>query len=139
MNNSIIEEMTDLDDSAAVTSASQVSQPEKAVSNNSTNHDGETAAPIKGKYLPVGTVVMLRGGKKRVMISGFCVYSDKDNTKMFDYCGCLYPEGFLSADKSLIFNHDQIVKVYHLGLIDEEEITFKGKLKEIIGKLNSTK
>ena len=27
---------------------------------------------IGEKYLPIGTVVMLKGGTKRVMISGFC-------------------------------------------------------------------
>ena len=31
------------------------------------------------KYLPIGTVVMLKGGTKRVMITGFC--SIEENTK----------------------------------------------------------
>ncbi len=87
------------------------------------------------KYLPIGTVVMLKGGSKRAMIIGFCVTPDEDKTKIYDYTGCLYPEGMLSSNQSLLFNHDQIEKVDYVGLIDEEETNFKKKLSEVISKL----
>ena len=87
---------------------------------------------IKGKYLPIGTVVMLKGGTKRVMIIGFCVTNGKDKN-VYDYSGCLYPEGLLSSDEICMFNHDLIESVFHMGLEnDEEEKTFKDKLKEIV-------
>lgn len=79
------------------------------------------------KYLPIGTVVMLRKATKRVMITGFCYMNQSDN-KMYDYQGCIYPEGIIRIDKNLLFNHEQIDKIYHLGLIDEEENLFKEKL-----------
>ena len=88
------------------------------------------------KYLPVGTVVMLKGGKKRTMITGFCSISGDDKSKIYDYSGCLYPEGFISSNQTLLFNHDQIDKVYHIGLIDEEEKEFKQKLNEMIKQIN---
>ncbi len=88
------------------------------------------------KYLPVGTVVMLKGGKKRAMITGFCSISGDDKSKVFDYSGCLYPEGFISSDQTLLFNHEQIEKIFHLGLVDEEEKQFKQKLNEMIQKMN---
>ena len=88
------------------------------------------------KYLPIGTVVMLKGGKKTVMITGFCSISDNDKTKVFDYSGCLYPEGFLSSNQTLLFNHDQIDKVFYLGLSDDEEKEFKQKLNAMIQKVN---
>lgn len=88
------------------------------------------------KYLPVGTVVLLKGGQKRVMIIGFCVVSEEDKEKLWDYSGCLFPEGVLSSSESCLFNHDQIEKVYHLGLIDEEDIKFKENLNKFIDKLN---
>lgn len=88
------------------------------------------------KYLPIGTVVMLKGGKKRAMITGFCTVAGEDKSKIFDYLGCLYPEGFISANKTLLFNHDQIEKVYHLGLIDEEETQFKQRLEEMMSKID---
>ena len=87
------------------------------------------------KFLPIGTVVMLKGGTKRVMITGFCAIEGRDRTKMWDYSGCMYPEGFLSSNQTCLFNHDQIEKVYHLGLADdEEEKKFKKRLDELIKK-----
>ena len=81
------------------------------------------------KYLPIGTVVMLKEGSKRVMITGFCSMPAEDEEEMFDYAGCMYPEGFLSSDQTALFNHDQIEKIYHMGLVDQEEKDFK--IKEI--------
>ena len=84
------------------------------------------------KFLPIGTVVMLNGGSKRVMITGFCTIASDDNSTMYDYCGCLYPEGVVSSDKNLLFNHNQIAKIYALGYSDDEEKQFKVKLKEVL-------
>lgn len=89
------------------------------------------------KYLPIGTVVMLRGGTKRAMITGFCSVSGDNKDKVFDYSGCLYPEGFISSDRTLLFDHSQIEKIYYLGLIDEEEKKFKEKLKEMLKTMNN--
>lgn len=83
------------------------------------------------KYLPIGTVVMLKGGEKRVMITGFCSVQESNKEKIWDYSACLYPEGILSSDRNLLFDHDQIEKIYHLGLIDEEEKEFQEKLKAL--------
>ncbi len=91
---------------------------------------------IPEKFLPVGTVVLLKNGKKRAMITGFCCIDQKDTTKVYDYTGCLYPEGTISSDKNLLFNHDQINKIYHLGLIDEEEKKFKEKLNGLVKQFN---
>lgn len=92
---------------------------------------------IDEKHLPIGTVVMLAGGKKRVMITGFLAMQESNKEKVWDYSGCLYPEGMLSSKQNCLFNHEQIEQVYHLGLIDEEEVQFKNKLKEIV--INSEK
>ncbi len=92
-----------------------------------------------GKYLPVGTVVMLKGGKKRVMITGFCSMANDNKDVMYDYSGCLYPEGFLSSNETALFNHDQIAQIYHLGLVDEEEKKFKETLNGLVAKMLSEK
>ena len=81
------------------------------------------------KYLPLGSVVMLKGGTKRIMITGFCCLN---NDKMFDYTGCLYPEGYISADRILLFNHDQIERIYVIGYSDDEEKQFKQTLKQLV-------
>lgn len=87
------------------------------------------------RYLPIGTVVMLKGGSKRVMITGFCSIAEDKKNEVFDYSGCLYPEGYLSSKQVCLFNHNQIDKVYHLGLKDEEEKQFKQKLENMINNL----
>lgn len=84
------------------------------------------------ELLPIGTVVMLKGAKKRVMISGFCAMDEEHPGKVWDYSGCMYPEGFLSSNQTCLFDHEQIEKVYHLGLIDDEEEEFKEKLRKLL-------
>lgn len=91
------------------------------------------------KYLPIGTVVMLKEGKKRVMITGFLTTPNNDKEKIYDYSGCLYPEGILTSEQTLVFNHEQIDKVYHLGLIDEEEKEFKEKLNSLLSTMFNKK
>ena len=86
---------------------------------------------IKPKYLPVGTVVLLENGTKRVMINGFCTMDANKPDKIYDYSGVLFPEGSLSSDQTLLFDHSQIVRVDHYGLEDQEEKDFKVKLVQI--------
>lgn len=83
------------------------------------------------KYLPVGTVVMLSGGTKRVMITGYLVTPNEDKNSVYDYVGCLFPEGVVSSSQNLLFNHEQIDKVYYLGLVDDEEKEFIDALKGV--------
>ena len=80
------------------------------------------------KYLPIGTVVLLKDAKKRIMITGFCCI-DQNDSKMYDYSACLYPEGIVASDTNMLFNHDQIDKIFALGYSDEEEKEFKENLK----------
>ena len=83
------------------------------------------------KYLPLGTVVMLKNGKKRIMITGFCCNVGEENV-IYDYTGCLYPEGYISNEKMLVFNHSDIEKLYCIGLSDDEEKQFKAKLNDYL-------
>ena len=87
---------------------------------------------MKEKFLPVGSVVLLEGATKRLMITGFCTMDAANQSVMYDYSGCLYPEGMISSDETALFNHDQIIEVYHVGFSDEEEVSFKQKLNELI-------
>ena len=89
---------------------------------------------IGEKYLPIGTVVMLKGASKRVMVTGFCAIKGNNKNRMWDYTGCMYPEGFLSSNQTCLFNHDQIEKIYYLGLNDEENKKFQKDLEEYLNK-----
>lgn len=84
------------------------------------------------KYLPIGTVVLLKGGTKRVMIVGFCSMDLETNSKMADYTGCFYPEGIFTLDRILAFNHKDIDKIFHLGLSDAEHVQFRTRLKDLM-------
>ena len=90
---------------------------------------------IQDKYLPIGTVVLLNGGTKKVMITGFCSVTEEEKDKVYDYTGCIYPEGYLDYDEICLFDHNQIEKVYHMGYIDEECQDFNEELKNITSQL----
>lgn len=82
-------------------------------------------------FLPIGSVVQLKNAEKKLMICGRVQIEEPDG-QMFDYSACLYPEGMLSPDKVYLFNQEDIVRVYSLGLQDEEELELKEKIKEAL-------
>ena len=90
------------------------------------------------KYLPIGTVCLLKNAKKRVMVTGFAAKGKETGDKMFDYIGCLYPEGVISSDKNLLFNHDQIDKIFYMGYVDDEQKELMKKLKSYLIKNNNS-
>lgn len=88
--------------------------------------------------LPVGSVVLLKNSTKRVMIIGVCQAARTENGQVvYDYSGCLYPEGYLGADKNFLFNHDQIDKLYFIGYQDDEQLSFKEKADKLINDIRA--
>ena len=90
----------------------------------------------ENKYLPIGTIVLLKGGTKKIMIIGYKaivneVQNNESKETEWDYSGCIYPEGMLSSDQLLLFDHSQINQIFFTGFNDEESKTFHQKLKEI--------
>lgn len=85
------------------------------------------------KYLPIGSVVLLSGETKKLMITGFCS-SEEGEEKEYDYSGCLYPEGLVSSDEIYLFDHEQINEINFIGYENEEEKEFK---KELIENIDS--
>ncbi len=77
------------------------------------------------RFLPIGTVVLLKGGKKELMINCYCIFSDGEaydkhgkidvNGRTFDYGGCVYPEGMVTSDQIFAFDHDQIDHIVFMG------------------------
>ena len=82
------------------------------------------------KYLPVGTVCLLKNATKKIMITGFLIKNNLDGN-MYDYIGCLYPEGVITSNKTLLFNHEQIERVLYKGYVNEDEIDVKKELAQI--------
>lgn len=90
------------------------------------------------KYLPVGTVVTTNQSNKKLMIIGFSPKEKKEG-KVFDYCGCLFPEGIIRNDMNFLFNHDQIKNIFFLGYNDMENQLFMEFLKNNITDNKETK
>lgn len=75
-------------------------------------------------YLPLGSVVLLEGQKKRVMINGRRM-SHRSEGVEYDYQGCLYPEGVLDNGDVILFNHEDISMIYFIGFQDIEELAYR--------------
>lgn len=76
------------------------------------------------KYLPMGTIVILNKGFKKIMIFGR-KQKKADTGELFDYIAYLYPEGNIKQDLAILFNHEDIKEIVHVGYIDEDEEKFQ--------------
>ena len=76
------------------------------------------------RYLPLGSVVLLKNAKKRIMITGYSLQSPESGERIWDYTGCLWPEGVISSDKTLLFDHGDINQIFAIGYSDEEQKKF---------------
>lgn len=104
---------------------------------------------IKEKFLPIGTVVLLKDGIRELMITSYCpvpkgevfdkngkVEVEKD--QFFDYGACYYPEGIVDSKQIFMFNHDQIEKISFIGYETEASKKFNELLKQEIEKKSSS-
>ena len=86
---------------------------------------------MREKFLPIGTVVLLKGGKKRIMICGR-IQTRSGEDKIYDYSACYYPEGIVGSSSMVFFNRDSIERVFFLGFQDTEELVYN---ENVLGKL----
>ena len=84
--------------------------------------------------LPIGSVVMLKGGNKRIMIIGR-IQTKEGEDKIYDYSACYYPQGMVGSDSTFFFDRDAIEEVYFRGFEDDEEISFRTNVLDTLGKL----
>lgn len=73
--------------------------------------------------LPNGSIILLKGETKRLMTYGR-KQKLQGSDQVYDYLGCLYPEGYIDPALSYVFNHDDIETVVFQGFMDEEEARF---------------
>lgn len=74
--------------------------------------------------LPIGSVIMLKGGVKKLMITGIKVSTEEEPEKYYDYIGVFYPEGYIGAQSCFLFNHDDINDVIFKGYNNPEREEF---------------
>lgn len=76
------------------------------------------------EFLPLGSIVLLKGGTQKVLIISRALKVRNGNEEyFFDYGGVAYPEGLVGAQMAY-FNADKINKVVFEGYcdIDNENI-----------------
>lgn len=77
--------------------------------------------------LPLGSVVTLKNGTKRLMIVGR-LQEQNATHQVFEYSAVLWPEGMISSDHVYLFNGDDIERIYFVGLQDSQEFAFRQEL-----------
>lgn len=81
------------------------------------------------ELLPLGSIVTLHNGTKKIMICGR-IQEEAKTKKIYDYAACYYPEGILNPHELFLFQHEDIEGVYFVGMQDSEEFTFRHFLEE---------
>ena len=87
---------------------------------------------------PVGTVVRLKKVEDQdFMITGYCVRSTNEPSRVYDYCACPHPTGLMSPDQNVMFNHDQIERVRAVGFISEASYVVIPEIEKLLAKIRS--
>lgn len=82
-------------------------------------------------FLPIGSIVLLKDGEKRLMINGIMQTDMGGTRKNYDYMGVLYPEGHIGEGFQYLFNHEDINEVLFRGFEDAERDEFLKKLASL--------
>lgn len=72
------------------------------------------------RILPIGSVVLLQGAIKKLMIMGIKQKKADEPEQEYDYIGVPYPEGFLRSDMTYLFNQEDINDVVFYGYENPE-------------------
>lgn len=76
------------------------------------------------ELLPIGSVVLLKGGIRKLAIIGVKPVRPEEPDLVYDYLGVLYPEGYLGGKSCFLFNHSDINDIIHLGYDNPERKAF---------------
>ena len=80
--------------------------------------------------LPIGSVVMIKQSDRRLMVIGRN-QRDKKTKETFDYIACYFPEGVQESTKVLHFNKEDIMLVFSLGYLNEDELRLRKELENM--------
>lgn len=86
------------------------------------------------EFLPIGSVVLLEGGNKRIMICGR-IQAEAGSDIIYDYSACYYPEGIVDPKSMFFFNRDAIETVYFRGYEDQDELDYRHDVLDQLGEL----
>ena len=81
--------------------------------------------------LPIGSIVLLKDGEKRLMVAGIMQTDTGRTQKNYDYVGVLNPEGHIGEGFQYLFNHEDINEIIFRGYEDTERSNFLAKLTQL--------
>ena len=70
---------------------------------------------MKNDYLPLGSIVNIKDSDDKIMIIGYHAKKDENDTRIYDYKGCIYPKGIIDMNKTLFFNDSEIINILFEG------------------------
>jgi hypothetical protein len=87
--------------------------------------------------LPLGSIVLLQNGEKKIMIYGRKQIEAKTQ-KVYDYVACLNPEGNINEEYCYLFNHEDIKEIIFRGYSDVDEETYLSYLETLTEQAGNT-
>lgn len=93
---------------------------------------------MNDKFLPIGSICTIKGSNRKVMIMGFFSIDYTEHVKLYDYIGCIYPEGVLASTR-ICFNHSDIISLDYMGYKNSDFELFNQKLKsqQVVKSINN--
>lgn len=76
------------------------------------------------ELLPVGSVVLLKGGVKKTLIIGVLQITEDNPGEVYDYIGVPYPEGYMGVESPYLFQNENINDVLFRGYENAEQKEF---------------
>ena len=86
---------------------------------------------MKRVILPIGTIVELIECDLKIMIVGHLM-KEKNSSYTYDYCGCIYPIGFVERRKVLYFNKSDIRRILKFGYVDKSVSKFNQRITDYL-------
>lgn len=80
-------------------------------------------------YLPIGSVVRLKGGVKPLMIFGINQVDPEKPDMEYDYVSVPYPEGNIGVGFQYMFNQNDIEEILFRGYDTQERTDFLNALE----------
>ena len=79
--------------------------------------------------LPIGSVVLLNGAEKELMIIGIFPVNEEQR---YDYLAVVYPEGYINDKYIFLFDHKDIAEIKYLGFMDSSYQLYRSGLSTIL-------
>ncbi|WP_416728561.1 DUF4176 domain-containing protein [Fictibacillus sp. JL2B1089] len=81
--------------------------------------------------LPNGSIVLLKGGNKKLMIYGRKQLVVDEQEVQYDYISVPFPEGHINEEHTYVFNHSDIEVIIFRGYENKEEQEFQLVLNSV--------